>query len=287
MRSSSSYIICATPRSGSTLLCEYLMLTKTAGYPSEWFLPQGRTLAVEMFGVQAPLESLSYFQELLAKATTSNGVFGIKMMWPQMQQLLAGGIPGLALPRANLRNSGIFPDLKYIYIRRTDEVAQSISLLMAIKTDYWQRMSESNQAPQSEMSSWAAAALRVDGVDAARPRIRTTKSLGTRWTADDVRTELNDPERRQILIREIGKWRDEIRRQNEDWERFFAQQGVSPLTIEYQDLASDPYGTMSNVLTALDLPDANINLSAARLRPLRDERNELLAAAYRSVFPDA
>src|SRR5438093_9935154 len=107
MRPSSSYIVCATPRSGSTLLCEYLMLTGVAGYPSEWFLPQGHVLAADMFGVQATFESPGYFEELLSKASTPNGVFGVKMMWPQMQQLLAGRLPGLTPSHTSLRDSSI------------------------------------------------------------------------------------------------------------------------------------------------------------------------------------
>ena len=34
---SSSYLICATPRSGSTLLCEALKGTEVAGVPEEYF----------------------------------------------------------------------------------------------------------------------------------------------------------------------------------------------------------------------------------------------------------
>ena len=37
MRPHSSYIVCATQRSGSTLLCEILKNTYLAGYPEEYF----------------------------------------------------------------------------------------------------------------------------------------------------------------------------------------------------------------------------------------------------------
>src|ERR1051325_5938804 len=83
----SSYFICATPRSGSTLLCELLSLTGVAGNPNEWMLPLTEPLAREMFGIERGFEDPPYRSELKAKGCTSNGVFAAKLMWPAMQQL--------------------------------------------------------------------------------------------------------------------------------------------------------------------------------------------------------
>jgi trehalose 2-sulfotransferase len=166
-----SYIICATQRSGSTLLCEALKNTNIAGYPEEYFD------ALEHTGV--PRRPLEYVQELkdqalldifagrdqpdeeqrqpppgmsyaayldwaIQKSTSPNGVFGTKLMWgyfpdfiskllaiPQYRDMKDVPIPELL--------ATIFPNLHYIYVTRRDKVGQAISLWRALQTWTWRR----------------------------------------------------------------------------------------------------------------------------------------------------
>src|SRR6185312_2619123 len=100
--SSSSYIVCATQRSGSTLLCEALKSTGVAGRPEEFFEARVRTgrprTAAGYFGAPdigdilgdpeklgpAPdyssLDGIGDYAEHLERSfrlgTTANGVFG-------------------------------------------------------------------------------------------------------------------------------------------------------------------------------------------------------------------
>src|SRR5829696_3930062 len=96
-----SYLVCATERSGSTLLCELLAGTGVAGRPEEYFeflnasgrVRQPREYFEEsddpsIHELLAPLEPplpLVPWEERLADARgrgiTPNGVFGAKMMW--------------------------------------------------------------------------------------------------------------------------------------------------------------------------------------------------------------
>src|SRR5215213_3769543 len=113
-----SYLICTTPRSGSTLLCELLEGTGVAGRPDEYF-QQLRATGMPMTprdyldGVAAGLvpppadhdgngDDLSVydprrfadFEQYVAwvrrRATTPNGVFAAKIMWPYMAGLVDG-----------------------------------------------------------------------------------------------------------------------------------------------------------------------------------------------------
>jgi len=70
----SSYIICATPRSGSNLLCEILSSLGFAGKPEVhlWDPP----------GTE-PEPLVERWPRVLQAGTGDHGVFGIKLMWYQ------------------------------------------------------------------------------------------------------------------------------------------------------------------------------------------------------------
>ena len=98
-----AYLVCATQRSGSTLLCELLKGTDVAGVPEEFFetlrstgLPRSpgeyfrderlddliAGLPAFQFGSPEKAgEFEGWFTYALQRGTSTNGVFGAKMMW--------------------------------------------------------------------------------------------------------------------------------------------------------------------------------------------------------------
>ena len=99
-----SYVICSTPRSGSTLLCRGLWDTGRAGAPHEYFhenkhMPQ-------IISRWKPRSFNDYLSNLLRFRTSSNGVFGFKAHFDQFKYL-----------SENTTLDDTFPDLKYIRIR--------------------------------------------------------------------------------------------------------------------------------------------------------------------------
>ena len=116
-----SYLVCATERSGSTLLCELLGATGVAGRPEEFFEfleATGRPRQPREYfdGVDdadpSILELLPplvrprrrparerQLGDALERGTTPNGVLGSKMMWAYLGDFLAGE-PEAALPAA-------------------------------------------------------------------------------------------------------------------------------------------------------------------------------------------
>ena len=112
---SKAYLVCATPRSGSTLLCEALKATGVAGRPEEYFesvVATGRPPRPEAYleglddpealallgGAAAPepppyssLDGVASYAEHLERVrewgTTPNGVFGAKLMWDHVGRL--------------------------------------------------------------------------------------------------------------------------------------------------------------------------------------------------------
>jgi LPS sulfotransferase NodH len=253
------------------------MLTGVAGFPNEWMLPLAEPLAQEMFAIEVGFEDPSYLSELKAKGCTSNGVFAAKLMWPTMQQLLTGELWGLSAGQGRFREAGIFPDLRYVHIVRNDELQQAISMLLARRTDYWQRMVA---APATQSSSgWAEAALRVDA--RMQPSRIHTDGSDSRWSAEQIAQELEDAARRAQLILEIDRYRAMIRQHEHEWATFFRAEGVTPFVVRYENLVADTAAIIRDVLRSLRLPvEQAPDVDALRLRPLSDARNTLLYHAY-------
>jgi LPS sulfotransferase NodH len=113
-----SYLVCATPRSGSTLLCHLLDQTGIAGHPEEYFE------ALRHSGV--PRRPHEYFADLLR---------GIE------------GNAGRAVPDLLGR---VFPDLRYVQITRQDKVRQAVSLWKAVQTQAWRRDASAEHDPDRE-----------------------------------------------------------------------------------------------------------------------------------------
>jgi LPS sulfotransferase NodH len=98
-----AYLVCATPRSGSTLLCELLKGTGVAGRPAEYFetlrstgfprqprqyfqgVPEVQTLLPEV-DPGTPERQFAW-DAVLRAGTTPNGVFGAKVMWSHLEDL--------------------------------------------------------------------------------------------------------------------------------------------------------------------------------------------------------
>jgi trehalose 2-sulfotransferase len=270
MRPTDSYLICATPRSGSTLLCDLLAGTGVAGRPEEYFQqlpatgrarhPRDYLCAVwdaELAGILGPspvdaqptqLEELGvatfgeYLHALLERTTTPNGVFGAKVMWGYLDGLLSG------LRRAGLGDgaasapellSAAFPRLRYVHGTRRDTARQAVSLWRALQTWTWRHDGaadgRSGHEPVFHAGAIAALERSIEADDAA-------------------------------------------------WERFFATHGLERASVVYEELAADPTGVLTATLEALELP---VPTSVRELRPrlLRqaDERSEDWLERYRAA----
>ncbi len=163
-----SYLVCATQRSGSTLLCELLKDTGVAGRPEEYFearretglpphpgdylggLPRtGVGIRDDPSPPEAPphssLAGLSSYREHLERTfrlgTTPNGVFGAKLMWSQIAELhsLAGELPEFAGLDAFQLLQKLFRGPTFVRVTRRDKVRQAVSLWRALQTRAWRR----------------------------------------------------------------------------------------------------------------------------------------------------
>jgi len=129
------YQIAFTVRSGSTLLCDYLA-ANGLGQPREYFqYDASGVLApglLEALGV-GPGDIAGYVRALLAHRSP-NGVFGCKMSWHQKNALLDEARRHDAAVRSV---EDLFPDVRWLYIRRRDKIGQAISIWRAIRSGRW------------------------------------------------------------------------------------------------------------------------------------------------------
>ena len=118
-----TYFVCSTPRCGSSVFCEALCNTQLAGAPTEYF-----DKAIEQrFWKHWNVQSREEFIELLLKKKTSpNGVFGTKTHLNQYKTTFGFD----ELPTR-------FSGLSYIWIRRSDIVAQAVSYTKAVQLELW------------------------------------------------------------------------------------------------------------------------------------------------------
>ncbi len=125
-----TYVVCSTMRSGSNLLCEGLMGTGVAGVPAEYFNPRARARLTERWGCGDT--TAHYIDELRARRSGPNGVFGMKLHSHQMRNLDALDV--------------LLPGAVYISLRRLDTDAQAVSLWTAQETGRFFREAGAAQA---------------------------------------------------------------------------------------------------------------------------------------------
>lgn len=151
-----SYLICATPRTGSSLLCGLLDSTGIAGHPESYFRRQDKREWAAGWGIARPPDGsfrhADYFRAAVSAGKTVNGVFAARIMWGTMDEVttdLASVYPEHAGSDLDLLRAA-FACTRFVYLRRGDVIAQAVSLLRAEQTGVWFETAQERQEPQAE-----------------------------------------------------------------------------------------------------------------------------------------
>jgi LPS sulfotransferase NodH len=241
-----SLLVCATPRSGSTLLCALLDGTGVAGRPQEFFerlahsgLPRQPREYFEHVEDPKLLELLAPtdpgtpdpgdpIPRALAEGTTDNGVFAAKLMWTHLLDLAER--LGRHADAALLRER--FPDPRYVHVTRRDKVAQAVSLWRAVQTRAWR----AGEVTENGNAVYHAGA--------------------------------------------IGYLAGQLSDHDDAWRTWFSANGVEPLTIVYEELAGDTHRAASAVLDHLGVGPAEV--PDPPLRRQGDDRSARWVERYRA-----
>ncbi|HEY5004874.1 MAG TPA: Stf0 family sulfotransferase [Ktedonobacteraceae bacterium] len=257
-----SYLVCATPRSGSTLLCEDLTNTGLAGYPKEYFealketgLPRSprdyfkktsNPELLDLIGNYSRGDDASpvltgfasyadYLTHVLEEGTTPNGVFGAKLMWGYLEDFLLylRDIPAYKdLPVPQLFAT-IFPNLHYIHISRRDKVRQAISLWRAIQSWSWRQERGSDGTPP-----------------------RPARELVFNYAAID-----------HLVQRTLAH--------EEAWKNYFTENAIQPCYVVYEELVETYEKTTLHILQYLNIPlPASLSFGERLMRQQADTLSE-------------
>jgi len=241
-----SYVVAATPRSGSTLLCALLAGTGVAGTPEESFEHLWRTglprqpreyfIGVDdpaVLALLAPtdpgaVDRSDPFPPALERGTTPNGVFGTKLMWTHLLDLAER----LDQPAGPALLAERLPELRYVHVSRGDKVAQAVSLWRAVQT--------------------------------------------RAWRSGDVKEEGEAVYHGPAIAHLVAQ----LTEQDEAWRAWFESNDIEPLTIAYEALAGDAHANVSAVLEHIGAGPAEI--PEPPLRRQGDDRSARWVERFRA-----
>jgi LPS sulfotransferase NodH len=253
-----SYLVCATQRSGSTLLCEMLKGTDVAGVPDEYFehlrstgLPRQprqyfadpsvadiaeRLAPTDPGRPEEPGEFEGWFDYVLRRGTTRNGVFGAKMMWNYFDDFRdrVRELPGLHDLRFSEALDEIFPKLRIVFVHRRDKVAQAVSLWKAIQSQQWRNGTGDERHGPGEYDYRAV----------------------------------------KHLVDELHGW-------DARWEDWFHATGREPIRIVYEELVEERAATVGRVLDALGIDPPEPDGPQGPMAPQGDDQSRDWVARFR------
>ncbi|GAB4543191.1 MAG: Stf0 family sulphotransferase [Roseibium sp.] len=220
-----SYILCTSPRSGSTLLCNLLAATGVAGRPGSLFHEPSLDAWLEYFGLapdtgETQRETLGrVFAAALGKGTGGTGIFGLRLQRHSFNffiRKLAVLHPEGSSDLDRLRAA--FGETLFIHLTRRDKIGQAVSFVRAKQSGLWHRAADGSE---------------LERLSAPRPL--------------------------QYDPAALKECHDRFTRFDRDWQGWFANEGISPLRIAYEDLSADPRATLRRVLGHLgrDRPAAD------------------------------
>ncbi len=130
------YVICATQRSGSTLLCSFLSQLNMAGNPSEFLLPEKLEILSSKNG-----SIVERVHQALFHLPSKNNVIGVKIMDNTFFDLIAQTKRLSEYANKSEREiiEALFPGAKYIFMTRRNKLRQAVSLSRAEVEKVWEK----------------------------------------------------------------------------------------------------------------------------------------------------
>lgn len=244
-----SYVICGTPRSGSTMLCDLLRDTGVAGRPASYFRTQSIDDYAQKLQVptretwNSPSFDLAYLEAVKERARNGTPVTGIRLMYENLANVLQRlrlFFPDVMSDVDALRAA--FGRVLFISLTRDDRLHQAISRVKAIQTGLWHMGSDGSE----------------------RERIGAPKDP---WYDEEA----------------IAYHLQELDAHYAGWANWFERQGLQPIAIGYEELTTNPQETVAMVLEALGQNPSIADTLAPRTARLADDLSQEWANRFRQA----
>ena len=242
-----AYVVCTTPRSGSTLLCSLLAATGRAGRPGSHFHGPSVDGWARSFGLAVdPAASRRDVLARIVAAAIERGrggtdLFGLRLQHHGLDFLLrqlAILHPDVAGDAARMRTA--FGRTLFVHLTRADRIGQAVSHVRADQTGLLHRAADGTELERLG----PPASLRYDP-EAIRARIREALAGNRRWT---------------------------------DW---FAAEGILPVSVTYESLSARPAEVVADLLERLGLDRAVADGARPGVTKLADETSRRWVERFR------
>lgn len=232
-----AYVLCTSPRSGSTHLCNLLASTGVAGKPASWFHTPSVSDWLEQFdltidkNLPARENVKRAFNAAISAGSSNNGMFGLRLQrhsfdfFTRQLSILKPGVSG-DVQRIN----AAFGRVGFIYLPRLDKISQAVSLVKAEQTGLWHKA--------------------ADGTELER----LAPPAPARYDAARIAAS----------VEQMQTW-------DSEWRQWFARESIEPLEIEYERLAQDAQGVLRDILAYLDVDTTHARGVVAGVAKLGDD----------------
>lgn len=246
-----SYVICTSPRSGSTLLCLLLRATGRAGNPESYFHQPSVEKWLESLGEKPPFPASErevlelVFQSAITKGSLNTGIFGLRLQRPSFKFLIK------QLTKLHPHLSGdeqkfekVFGRTCFIHLTRHNKVAQAVSLLKAEQTGLWHVADDGSELERQ-----------------SPPENPFYDPIG-------IRDRVN-----------------EVTAYDQQWIDWFAVEKINPFRIVYEDLSADPLKALKQILGHMEIDCENLGDIKPGVSKLADKTSQEWVERFRSEYP--
>lgn len=219
MRPFKSYVICTSPRSGSTLLCRLLSEAGTAGVPDSHFHAPSLDKWLGYYGFrnddfstrQDALKAV--FKSAYERGKGASDIFGLRLQRQSFDfftEQLSNLYPSLRDDKARI--DAAFGKTFFVHLTRENKLDQAISYVKATQSGLWHRAGDGTELE------------------------RLSEPKEPVYDASAIAAQLALSEQMET-----------------GWEAWFATEQIKPLRITYDELSAAPYAILGGVLNSLGL----------------------------------
>ncbi|WP_078920792.1 Stf0 family sulfotransferase [Thiothrix eikelboomii] len=263
-------VICATQRSGSTMLCKELEATTVLGRPKEVYINPK---------VQNAAEAQNFVNRIVSQGQSENGLFAVKIMqdqWekvdkvhsylspsspPSLMQSLLYKLSFTKLiqtdPKLKLDSfHQFYQGATWVFLRRKEHLYQAISRDMASQTKVCHVVNTNDETKLQGIGKRGAIAMEN----------AHDYNMKTQFDAKRLFNRI------QSIVREEA-----------GWERFFKKYQISPLELYYEDIVGNKdYLKELARQVEVKLPDT---IPAIPLVKVGNQLNEEWAERFKQEYP--